>query len=408
MINTKKIIPILVGTDVNAYGMARSFHEEYGIRSHCIGIAELPMTKDSKICDVTIVPELRQESVFVSSLIKMANDFTENSDIKPILICAGDEYTELAINNYEQLKDYFIIPYPHKEILDAVYFKDNFYSLCEKYQLPYPKTVVVEESNFEDEIANLKLDFPIAMKPVDAAQQIALDFDGQQKAYKFTAKSGLISMIKRTYVAGYHGKLLLQDFIPGDDTHMHTINFYADEGHNVRLMVMGQQLLEDPSDFLVGNYVATMIKYLPEIEDLLTNFIKKINYSGYGNFDLKYDDRDHQYKIIELNPRQGRSAFYTTASGYNLMKYAVEDLIFETPFNKPVYADTEFLWLGVSPKDALENVHNPEIKQAMKNLIEIGKYGNTLQYPHDLSIIRNYRINKYYSSYSKRFSKKED
>ncbi|GKQ42542.1 D-aspartate ligase [Companilactobacillus sp. RD055328] len=399
----KQIIPVLVGTDINVYGMARSFHEEYGIKSHCIGVSELIMTKNSKICDVTIVSNLKDNEVFVKSLIELSTSITNSLDIKPILICAGDEYTELVIKNEKKLSEYFLIPYPNQSILSKVYYKDSFYALCEEYGLPYPQTVVVGADDYEQQVNNLSLKFPVAMKPVDAAQQIALNFEGQRKAYKFENKDDIINMIKKTYDAGYIGKFLLQDFIPGDDTHMYTINFYADADHNVRMMTMGQQLLQDPSDFLVGNYIATMIKYVPEIEQKLTNFIKEIEYSGYGNFDLKFDDRDQEYKLIELNPRQGRSSFYTTASGYNLVKYAVEDLIFNEPYIKTVYADTDFLWVGVNVDDALKHVSDPEIKQKMEELVAQGKYGDTLRYKKDRSITRNRRVNKYYASYKNRF-----
>lgn len=408
MIDSEKIIPVQVGTDVNVYGMARSFHEAYGVKSYCIGMAELPMTKDSKICDVTIIDDLNKDTVFVQSLIDLAKKVTvgKSATVKPMLICAGDEYVDLAIRNQNVLSDYYLIPYPIEKTRTEVYFKDNFYQLCEAYGLPYPKTEIVNQENYTEKVENLTIDFPVAMKPADAAQQIAMNFEGQRKAYRFTTKEQILTMLKRTYDAGYRGNFLLQDFIPGGDSNMHTVNFYADLDSNVRMMTMGQQLLEDPSPYLVGNYVATMIEYLPEIEEKLTHFVKKMGYTGFGNFDIKYDDRDQQYKLIELNPRQGRSAFYATASGYNLVQYAVEDLIMQKPFTETVYANTDFLWLGVNPQEALDNVADPNIKAKMQALIDAGRYGNTLMYEGDKSIMRNHRIKKYYASYKERFAKK--
>jgi len=68
-------IPILLGTDANAYGMARSFYEEYGLKSLAIGKGALVATANSKI--VTVVrqePDLENDEVFVKTLRDFAGE----------------------------------------------------------------------------------------------------------------------------------------------------------------------------------------------------------------------------------------------------------------------------------------------------------------------------------------------
>lgn len=45
----QRFLPIIVGTDINAYNMAISFHEEYKIRPVLVGKGVLPFTNLSNI-----------------------------------------------------------------------------------------------------------------------------------------------------------------------------------------------------------------------------------------------------------------------------------------------------------------------------------------------------------------------
>ena len=46
--------PILLGSDINVYGMARAFHEEYGLVSEAYAYFQLSPTKFSRIVNVHI------------------------------------------------------------------------------------------------------------------------------------------------------------------------------------------------------------------------------------------------------------------------------------------------------------------------------------------------------------------
>ena len=47
--------PVLLGSDINVYGMARSFHQEYGVTSVAIGKGTLGPCTASKIVTVEVV-----------------------------------------------------------------------------------------------------------------------------------------------------------------------------------------------------------------------------------------------------------------------------------------------------------------------------------------------------------------
>lgn len=50
MSQTNEFQPILLGSDINVYGMARSFHEEFGITSLALSASGLSSNKVFKNC----------------------------------------------------------------------------------------------------------------------------------------------------------------------------------------------------------------------------------------------------------------------------------------------------------------------------------------------------------------------
>ena len=68
--------PVLLGSDINVYGMARSFHQEYGVKSVAIGKGILGPCTASKIVTVEVVePNLEDDQVFVKTLLDFAKRY---------------------------------------------------------------------------------------------------------------------------------------------------------------------------------------------------------------------------------------------------------------------------------------------------------------------------------------------
>ena len=111
----------------------------------------------------------------------------------------------------------------------------------------------------------------------------------------------------------------------------------------------------------------------------LKGFLEALNYVGYANFDLKYDERDGKFKVFEVNIRQGRSSYYITACGHNMAKYLVDDVIHGQ--QKELTLLNEKFLFTVVPKIVLKKfVSNPEVLKDVKALLRAGKYGNPLFY----------------------------
>ena len=63
-------LPILIGTDLNCYTMAISFHEEYGIKPIVVGRAPIPYTEGTTIIEKFYYTERIDDHDFFINYLK--------------------------------------------------------------------------------------------------------------------------------------------------------------------------------------------------------------------------------------------------------------------------------------------------------------------------------------------------
>lgn len=378
---------VILGSDVNAYYMARNCYEAYHKKAYVIGKIPMAFTSLSKILNITYNENLHDKEV----LKKILKDFyLEHKEKKLLLIPSNDDYVRLIIENQDFLKQYYYFHTITEDLLNNLLIKDRFYSAYPS--LDIPETYVYDVS---DELDMKKIDelhYPLILKPSNGILYHQHEFLKQAKVYKIKTREELLSTIEKIKESGYQGKLIIQRFIQGDDSCLFDCIVYCDKNGKVKLMSFAQIGLQEHTHTGIGNCTLLVNGYnefgkTKEITNYLKKFIESINYHGIAEFDLKYDIVDKKFRVLEINPRQARSSYYLTALGFNLVKYLVDELIYDKKFQ--YHFIDEKMVLSFVPKRVIKKyVKNEALKKEIFRLIKEKKICDPLNADCDKSFRR--------------------
>jgi D-aspartate ligase len=384
---TAAFLPVILGSDINAYGMARSFHEEYGVRSLALASFPLAPTRFSRIVDVKLIDGFGSADAFLPTMLEQGRSLAKTHD-KLLLIPCGDNYSELVSRFQSELRESFIVAAPPHDLLKRLVNKASFYELCARHGIDHPRTRTITAADAMDIGAlEVPFDFPVALKPSDSVAYLDVRFPGRKKAFVLGSIDEVRSVVARIYQAGYADTLVLQEYIPGDDSQMRVINAYLDAQSSVRMICLGNPLLEDHAPDLIGNYTAIRSTSDQVLYDRIQAFLEGIGYVGFANLDLKVDARDGSTRLLELNPRQGRSSFYVTLAGYNLARYVVQDRVLDRR-SDTVYGSNEVLWMQIPRRVFFRYTESAQERRRARELIRQGRWGTTLGYALDSGLRR--------------------
>lgn len=396
---SNKFIPLLFAGDINVYSVARAFHEEYSIKPFVYGKYPTGPCFKSKIMNYNANPKADEQDTFLELVLGFAE---EHKDKQILLIGCGDSYVQLISANKDKLPENVIAPYIHIDMMDNLIHKEKFYEMCEKIGVDYPNTFVHKKElghNFE-----LPFKAPFIIKPSNGIEYWRHPFATQKKVYKADSRQELDAILDDIYDAGYKDSIIIQDFIPGDDTFMRVLTNYSDKNGKVKMMCLGHVLLEEHTPHGIGNHAVIITEHNEIVEAQFKQLLESMNYIGFSNFDIKYDTRDGKYKVFEINTRQGRSNFYVTGAGANVAKCLVEDYI-ENKTLKENFVRNKNLWLVVPKKVAFTYIKPEEYKREMRELFAAGKWVNPLFYAPDNNLGRRFKLFKSQMGHYVKFKK---
>jgi predicted ATP-grasp superfamily ATP-dependent carboligase len=100
--------------------------------------------------------------------------------------------------------------------------------------------------------------------------------------------------------AQFRANVLLQEFIPGEDW---MFDGYFDSASRCLFGVTGKKLRRFPTQTGVTSLGVCL--HNETVVELTTKFMKAIGYQGPLDIGYRYDRRDGQYKVMDVNPRIG-------------------------------------------------------------------------------------------------------
>ena len=392
---------LIAGTDANAYYMARCYHEAYGKKATLLGKTPMIYIKYTNILNVIYNDKIWTEQGFLDAI----EDFRKNHPNKKILLISSNEtYAAFISKNKDIINEQFVHNYPSIDIINSLIMKETFYKTYENSVLDFPLTVYYNCSN-PSEISD-EFTYPVIIKPSNVIEYNHISFEGKNKIYKVNSKEELTQIVNTIVENGYKDTLILQEFIPGDDSYLFDSVVYCGKDKKVKFISFAQIGLQEHSKTMVGN-AAVLINGFNQYGDnseminKIRTFMEDIGYQGFAEFDMKYDYRDKKFKVLEINARQGRCSYYITPLGYNLVKVLADDLIYNKEMNFEVI-DKEVL-LSFVPKGVVKKyIANTEFK---KKALSMWKKGvvNPLKYNKDTDLKRKLLLARRHVDYYKEY-----
>ena len=317
---------LILGSDANAYYMARCAYEAYHKKAHIIAKDRLAFTKFSNILTIEYYNDLWDEEKFVAIL----NDYAKQKNYPILVISTNETYSMFLARNKGVLDKSLVFPSQDEKVLLSLTNKERFYKTYKNKGLSFPETYY-----FDPLKSTLipSMNYPVIVKPSDVVEYNHLSFVGKEKIYQVFSEEELNIVLKRIKDAHYTKPLIIQEFIEGDDSYLFDSVVYVGRDGLVKMISFAQIGLQERTRSMVGN-AATLINGFntflgdtTKMKESIKSFMEKIGMNGFFEVDMKYDKKSNTFKVLEINARQGRSSYYITPLGVNLVKTLVDDLI---------------------------------------------------------------------------------
>lgn len=317
------ILPVIVGYDIGAYSFARIFHENSGVTSVVLTEAERGPINDSRILDVRLFPKgtFDNDERFLQALAGIEQEFAG----RELILCVNaDEYVEFVARHASQLEGRWFLPYSPQAAVTLANSKGEMAGVLTELGYAAPRRVVVDPSRGSAELDHLT--YPVVVKPESGADLAANWNRGLRKVELWENREAGEHTMKAFAQAGMTARIIVQEFIPGDDTTQWLVNGYVDSSGRVTACGSGRLILGLHQPEYVGNAGIVLTMHNAELIEAAKRIVTRVGIRGFFSMDVKVDPRDGTAYWLDLNPRIGRGHYYMKVAGIDLAAAMLADM----------------------------------------------------------------------------------
>lgn len=380
--------PVVFGSDLSSYTLARSIHAHYGMKPLLLCSSILYPCLHSEIVEIVHVPHLTEDADILRSALETLH--AERSSHLPWIGFVPSELYLRQLQAVQPTLSFSLhLPYPSAALTEQVTVKEKFYDLLDSWGMPSPKTQVVGPSDYK----SLHIEGPLFLKASDYDEFMESDLDDWQKGYYAATRKEALSTLEKIYASNFRGSMIAQSYIEGGDgTEYVLCGYRAQDGTVVQRLALC--LLLDRRPRWIGNYFVLCDAQNAALEQQAAEIVQRLDYHGFYNFDIKVDSRTHVPYFFELNPRLGRSFYFTELSGLSFPVLAIEDW-FGHPL-PPIAKAKPFLWLSLDEEIARAQLQ-PSLRPLFDDDTRQKNKSDGLDYAADCSEARKMTIQQYYA-----------
>ncbi len=291
--SSKKNEPVLVlGGDANTLSIVRCL----SLRGVAVAVStecHSPALR-SRFCGAKYpVPKGKDNKDYWAELLLSG----ERNELKgSVLFACCDDAVQFLCTHHDELARFYLLyqfdPRLHLSLLD----KQHTYELAKSVGVAVPQYWTVNRIEDIERILP-ELTFPVIIKPL-LSHVFRRQFGGRKY---LRADNGDQLLRKQKEVLDKGLKSMICDFIPGPDSLGRCYVGFRDAEGQVLFQVTAHIVRRYPKN--QGTLCYYYTERNPEVAELGRKLLDGIGFTGFAHIEFKFDPRDGQYKLIEVNPR---------------------------------------------------------------------------------------------------------
>ncbi|SBV32772.1 protein of unknown function [uncultured Sphingopyxis sp.] len=212
-----------------------------------------------------------------------------------VIFPTADDHIEILSGIESKISEFSFLPFNErtsKKYLDKI----AQYAACEKADVPFPKTFEISQKHDLKLLESMA--YPVIVKPrsredlgKDVFRNLVLNSDSDLSKNKAVLEDILLRGIK----------LMASEIVPGEDDTIYAYTAYRSRDGVLLNEWAGRKLSQYPQHF--GVFSSASNEAPPEVVALGRKLIEAMDVIGIVEPEFKYDSRDGQYKLMEVNLR---------------------------------------------------------------------------------------------------------